>query len=71
MAYKLVSPFSPQGDQPRAIDALCRGIEEGRRDQVLLGVTGSGQGVAHFAHLGGMVAGFVLLLRWRRQPRPR
>jgi len=43
MAYKLVSPFSPQGDQPRAIDALCRGIEEGRRDQVLLGVTGSGK----------------------------
>ena len=29
------------------------------------------QGVAHFAHLGGMVAGFVLLLRWRRQSRPR
>jgi len=43
MAYKLVSPFSPQGDQPRAIDALCAGIEEGLRDQVLLGVTGSGK----------------------------
>jgi len=43
MAYKLVSPFSPQGDQPRAIDALCRGIDEGERDQVLLGVTGSGK----------------------------
>jgi membrane associated rhomboid family serine protease len=39
--------------------------------ELYLGVTGSGQGVAHFAHLGGMVAGFVLLLRWRRQPRPR
>jgi len=33
--------------------------------ELYLGVTGSGQGVAHFAHLGGMVAGFVLLLRWR------
>ena len=43
MAYKLVSPFSPQGDQPRAIDALCEGIERGIRDQVLLGVTGSGK----------------------------
>ncbi|HPI94463.1 MAG TPA: DEAD/DEAH box helicase family protein, partial [Deltaproteobacteria bacterium] len=43
MAYKLVSPFSPQGDQPRAIDALCRGIDGGERDQVLLGVTGSGK----------------------------
>ncbi|MCU0576691.1 MAG: excinuclease ABC subunit UvrB [Desulfobacterota bacterium] len=43
MAYRLVSPFSPQGDQPRAIDALCEGIEKGTRDQVLLGVTGSGK----------------------------
>ena len=33
--------------------------------ELYLGVTGSGQGVAHFAHLGGMVAGFILLLRWR------
>ncbi|HVN71862.1 MAG TPA: excinuclease ABC subunit UvrB [Desulfomonilia bacterium] len=43
MAYKLISPFSPQGDQPQAIDALCEGIERGTRDQVLLGVTGSGK----------------------------
>ena len=35
--------------------------------ELYLGVTGSGQGVAHFAHLGGMVAGFVLLMRWRGQ----
>jgi len=33
--------------------------------ELYLGVTGSGQGIAHFAHLGGMVAGFILLLRWR------
>jgi membrane associated rhomboid family serine protease len=37
--------------------------------ELYLGVTGSGQGVAHFAHLGGMVAGFVLLMRWRGQRR--
>ena len=43
MGFKLVSPFSPQGDQPQAIDALCEGIERGVRDQVLLGVTGSGK----------------------------
>jgi excinuclease ABC subunit B len=43
MGFKLVSPFSPQGDQPQAIDALCEGIEHGIRDQVLLGVTGSGK----------------------------
>ncbi len=43
MAYRLVSPFKPQGDQPQAIEALCRGIDQGFRDQVLLGVTGSGK----------------------------
>jgi excinuclease ABC subunit B len=40
---KVVSPFSPQGDQPAAIEALTRGLQEGRAHQVLLGVTGSGK----------------------------
>ncbi|MRR38208.1 excinuclease ABC subunit B, partial [bacterium] len=43
MDFKLVSPYQPQGDQPSAIDALCEGIEKKIRDQVLLGVTGSGK----------------------------
>ena len=43
MGFKLVSPFQPQGDQPAAIDALTEGIGKGIRDQVLLGVTGSGK----------------------------
>jgi excinuclease ABC subunit B len=43
MGFKLVSPFKPQGDQPGAIDALSEGINAGIRDQVLLGVTGSGK----------------------------
>jgi membrane associated rhomboid family serine protease len=34
--------------------------------ELYLGVTGSGQGVAHFAHLGGMAAGYVLLAYWTR-----
>jgi membrane associated rhomboid family serine protease len=38
--------------------------------ELYLGVTGSGQGVAHFAHLGGMAAGYVLLIYWRGRPRP-
>jgi membrane associated rhomboid family serine protease len=37
--------------------------------ELYLGVTGSGQGVAHFAHLGGMVAGYALLVYWRGQAR--
>jgi len=41
--FELVSPFQPAGDQPRAIELLSRGLEEGFRDQVLLGVTGSGK----------------------------
>ena len=41
--FKLHSPFSPTGDQPEAIDALVRGIERGEREQILLGVTGSGK----------------------------
>ena len=41
--FQLVSKFKPTGDQPQAIDALVKGIERGDRDQVLLGVTGSGK----------------------------
>jgi excinuclease ABC subunit B len=41
--FQLVSEFPPAGDQPKAIDALVRGFEEGKHDQVLLGVTGSGK----------------------------
>ena len=41
--FHIKSEFEPQGDQPQAIDALARGIERGEKDQVLLGVTGSGK----------------------------
>ena len=43
MDFELQSKFSPTGDQPQAIDELCRGIEAGERYQTLLGVTGSGK----------------------------
>ncbi len=42
-AFKLVSNFSPAGDQPRAIDTIVYGLNNGSRHQVLLGVTGSGK----------------------------
>jgi len=42
-AFKLISPYKPCGDQPRAIDALTRSIIAGNRYQTLLGVTGSGK----------------------------
>ena len=41
--FKLVSPYQPTGDQPEAIAALTAGLENGLREQVLLGVTGSGK----------------------------
>jgi excinuclease ABC subunit B len=42
-SFKLVSNFEPTGDQPQAIEALSRNIRDGHRDNVLLGVTGSGK----------------------------
>ena len=41
--FKIHSKFKPMGDQPKAIDSLTGGIEEGREFQTLLGVTGSGK----------------------------
>ncbi|WP_336232177.1 excinuclease ABC subunit UvrB [Thalassospira sp. CH_XMU1458] len=41
--FKLVTEYEPAGDQPQAIAELMAGIGEGERDQVLLGVTGSGK----------------------------
>ena len=43
MNFKLISEFEPTGDQPRAIDQLLKGIEDGIPSQTLLGVTGSGK----------------------------
>ena len=41
--FELISEFRPTGDQPQAIDKLCRGIEEGKKVQVLQGATGTGK----------------------------
>ncbi|MBU6375109.1 MAG: excinuclease ABC subunit UvrB [Bdellovibrionales bacterium] len=41
--FELATPFQPTGDQPQAIEALVRGVNEGKKAQVLLGVTGSGK----------------------------
>ena len=41
--FKLTAPYSPSGDQTEAINELVAGLNEGRRTQVLLGVTGSGK----------------------------
>jgi excinuclease ABC subunit B len=43
MDFRLVSSYSPRGDQATAIDHLARGLHEGEKHQVLLGVTGSGK----------------------------
>ena len=41
--FELISDFSPQGDQPQAIDKLTEGLRRGDKQQTLLGVTGSGK----------------------------
>ena len=43
MDFKLVSNYQPTGDQPEAIAKLVKGIKEGKKDQVLLGATGTGK----------------------------
>ncbi len=41
--FELVSQYQPQGDQPQAIEKLVKGIQEGKKEQVLLGATGTGK----------------------------
>ena len=41
--FELVAPYAPTGDQPEAIEKLTEGIQNGLKEQVLLGVTGSGK----------------------------
>ena len=43
MRFKLQSEYKPKGDQPAAIDSLVKGLNDGAKDQVLLGITGSGK----------------------------
>jgi excinuclease ABC subunit B len=41
--FQVVSPYTPQGDQPQAIDKLVAGLDSGKKFQTLMGVTGSGK----------------------------
>ena len=41
--FELVSEYTPQGDQPKAIEKLVKGLEENKKHQVLLGATGTGK----------------------------
>ena len=41
--FQIQSSYKPSGDQPSAIEKICQGIEKDSKDQVLLGVTGSGK----------------------------
>ena len=43
MRFKLKSEYLPKGDQPAAIESLVKGLNDGAKDQVLLGITGSGK----------------------------
>ena len=43
MKFRIQSDYAPSGDQPSAIDGLCKALEEGVQNVTLLGVTGSGK----------------------------
>jgi excinuclease ABC subunit B len=63
--FKIESPYKPTGDQPAAIDALVKGFNEGKKHQILMGVTGSGKtftmaNVA--ARMGGALGRPVLVI---------
>ena len=45
--FNLVSEYTPTGDQPKAIEYLAKGIEQGKKFQTLLGVTGSRKNIYH------------------------
>ncbi|HEX9648242.1 MAG TPA: excinuclease ABC subunit UvrB [Alphaproteobacteria bacterium] len=60
-AFELVSGFQPAGDQPQAIAELVAGLKRGERDQVLLGVTGSGKTFT-MAHVVRQIARPTLVL---------
>ena len=59
--FEVVSGFDPAGDQPQAIAELVAGIDNGERDQVLLGVTGSGKTFT-MAHVIKQIARPTLIL---------
>ena len=43
MSFELISKYTPSGDQPNAIKELVEGLKEGKKEQVLLGATGTGK----------------------------
>lgn len=48
--FKLHSEYKPTGDQPKAIEYLTKGLEEGKKFQTLLGVTGSRKNIYYGKH---------------------
>src|SRR5262245_66682639 len=59
--FNLVSPFAPAGDQPRAIEQLLQGFDNGNRYQTLMGATGTGKTFAA-AHVIAAIAKPTLVL---------
>src|SRR3989440_12420484 len=67
MPFDLVSPFTPAGDQPRAIGELSAGLARDDRYQTLLGVTGSGKTMT-MAHVIARVGRPTLVLSHNKTP---
>lgn len=63
---RTVVPLIPPIPMPAWVFATIYGILE-----LVLGVTGTASGIAHFAHLGGMLGGYLLIRYWRSKPKRR
>ena len=64
--FELISNFEPTGDQPQAIAKLCQNLLQGKRHNVLLGVTGSGKTFT-MAHVIARLNKPTLVLTSRRE----
>ena len=56
--FELVSSYKPTGDQPKAIEKLVKSIQEGNREQTLLGITGSGKTFTMAKYLANIIQDF-------------
>ena len=59
--FKIESPFQPMGDQPAAIEKIVAGFNEGKKHQILMGVTGSGKTFS-MAHVAARLGRPVLVI---------
>ena len=59
MSFRVVAPYQPTGDQPRAIEQLVEGIQKGYKNQTLLGATATGKTFVMAGGVGLLLIGLL------------